>query len=119
MKAPFYKSVGYALCGIKDCIVKERNIKIHLAIMSLVIIFGFLLHISLQEWIICLLLFGMVIALELVNTAIEAIVDLCSPEYHRLAKYAKDVGAGAVLVMAFFAAIIGLIIFLPRILGIF
>ena len=114
MKAPFYKSVGYALSGIIDCMKKERNIKIHVVIMLIVIICGIEMGINKNEWIICLILFGNVIALELLNTAIEAIVDLASPQYHTLAKYAKDVSAGAVLIMAFFAAVIGMMIFLPK-----
>ena len=86
MKDPFYKSLGYAINGIKTCIQKERNIKIHLFVMGCVIVCGFLLKISIIQWMICLLLFALVIALELVNTAIEAVVDLCSPTYHPLAK---------------------------------
>ena len=114
MKDPFYKSLGYAINGIKTCIQKERNIKIHLFVMGCVIVCGFLLKISIIQWMICLLLFALVIGLELENTAIEAVVDLCSPTYHPLAKIAKDTAAGAVLVSAIFAAIIGLMIFVPR-----
>lgn len=115
MKSPFYKSVGFAWEGIFSCVKNERNIKIHIFMMFMVIIFGIGLKIEQWQWIICLILFGIVIALELVNTAIEAVVDLCSPDFHPLAKYAKDVAAGAVLVMSIFSALIGLIIFIPKI----
>lgn len=114
MKNPFYKSVQYALEGIFACIKKERNMKIHLSMMIIVIICGFVFSIEIFEWIICIILFGLVIALELINTAIEAVVDLCSPTFHPLSKLAKDMAAGAVLIAAISAAIIGLIIFIPK-----
>ena len=74
-----------------------------------------MLGITPTEWCICLTLFGLVIALELVNTAIESVVDLVTTERKPLAKTAKDTAAGAVLVAAIMAAIVGLIIFVPRI----
>lgn len=119
MKAPFYKSVKYAIEGIVVCIKKERNMKIHLIMMICVIIFGYLFHLNYTEWIICMILFALVISLEMINTSIEAIVDLCSPQFHPLAKIAKDVAAGAVLVVAFFSAVIGLMIFIPKLLLVF
>lgn len=84
--------------------------------MILVIIAGFIFKISTIEWIICIILFAFVISLELVNTAIEAVVDIVMPEINEKAKIAKDVSAASVLVSAICAAIIGLIIFLPKIL---
>ena len=116
-KDPFYKSLGYAISGIIQCIQKERNIKIHLVFMFLVIICGFLFQLSITEWLVCILLFGLVISLELVNTAIEAVVDLCTQEHHPLAKIAKDTAAGAVLISAIASVVIGLIIFVPKILS--
>lgn len=116
-KDPFYKSLGYAISGIIQCIQKERNIKIHLVFMFLVIICGFLFQLSITEWLVCILLFGLVISLELVNTAIEAVVDLCTQEYHPLAKIAKDTAAGAVFISAIASVVIGLIIFVPKILS--
>ena len=116
-KDPFYKSLGYAISGIIQCIQKERNIKIHLVFMFLVIICGFLFRLSITEWLVCILLFGLVISLELVNTAIEAVVDLCTQEYHPLAKIAKDTAAGAVLISAIASVVIGLIILVPKILS--
>ena len=98
--------------GIKE----ERNLKIHIVIMIFVIIFGIILKISKIEWIICIILFGLVISAELMNTAIENVVDLVTMEKNQKAKIAKDVAAGAVLVTAISSAIIGFIIFLPKIL---
>ena len=84
--------------------------------MIFVIIFGIVLKISKIEWIICIVLFGLVISSELMNTAIENTVDLITMEKNPKAKIAKDVAAGAVLVNAITSAIIGLLIFLPKIL---
>jgi diacylglycerol kinase (ATP) len=113
-KAPLYKSFGYAFAGIFACIKKERNIKIHLCFTAAVIFFGFFLRISPIEWCICLTLFGLILALEIVNTAIEAVVDLVTEEHRPLAGLAKDAAAGAVLIAAICAAAAGLIIFLPK-----
>ena len=88
--------------------------KIHVAVTLLVIIAGFILGLSITEWCICLGLFGLVMALELVNTAVEAVVDLVTAERHPLAKIAKDTAAGAVLIAAIMAAVIGLLIFVPK-----
>lgn len=107
-------SFGYAFQGIWTCIREERNIKIHLTVTGLVVFFGFFLGISKTEWCICLCLFGLVLALELVNTAVESAVDLVTEERKPLAKKAKDTAAGAVLIAAICAAIAGLIIFLPK-----
>lgn len=116
-KNPLYKSFGYAFQGIWAVIRKERNIKIHLTVMTLVIIAGCVLHISVTEWCICMILFAQVISLEIMNTAVEACVDLATEEWKPKAKLAKDAAAGAVLVSAIFAAIIGLVIFVPKALA--
>ena len=113
------KSFKYAFDGIYTGIKEEQNMKIHITIMILVIIFGIMLKISKEEWIICIILFGLVISMELINTAIENTVDLITKEKNEQAKIAKDVAAGAVLVSAIASAIIGLIIFVPKILLIF
>ena len=110
-----FNSFKYAFEGILEAFKTERNLKIHVIIMILVIIFGVILNISKTEWIICILLFGAVISSELFNTAIETTVDLITMEKNPKAKLAKDVSAGAVLVMAIVSAIIGLMIFLPKI----
>lgn len=113
-KNPLYKSFGYAFSGILETARRERNMKIHCAAGVLVIIFGVFLKISLMQWCVCLSLCALVMSLELVNTALEAVVDLACQEIHPLAKKAKDAAAGAVLVAAIFAAIVGCLIFLPK-----
>lgn len=112
------KSFKYAIEGIWTSFKTERNMKIHIFIMILVIIAGIILKINKSEWIICIILFAIVIGSELFNTSIETIVDMVMPEKNEKAKIAKDVSAGAVLVVAIGAAIIGLVIFVPRILNI-
>ena len=111
------KSFQHAFEGIIHTIKKERNIKIHLSFMCAVILCGFYFHITKIEWMICLILFALVLSLELVNTAIEAVVDLASPDIHPLAKLSKDAAAGAVLISAIISAIIGLMIFIPYIIS--
>ncbi len=113
-RTPLYKSFGFAIRGIWICLKTERNIRIHCLAAVLVVIFGAWLKISVTEWLACLGLFGMIMGLELMNTAVEAVVDLVTEEYRPLAEKAKDVAAGAVLIAAFFAAIMGCIIFLPK-----
>lgn len=115
-KPPLRKTFGYAFEGILTGIRKERNMRIHTVAMILVVFFGTVLGLSATEWCICLVLFGLVMALELVNTAVEAVVDLVTEERKSLAKIAKDTAAGAVLIAAIMAAVIGCIIFLPKIL---
>ena len=117
-KDPLYKSFGYAFQGIFNTIRTERNIKIYCAAAILVTIFGIWLQISKTEWMICFILFGLILALELVNTAVEATVDLFTEERKPLAKKAKDAAAGAVLIVAIFAAVIGILIFIPKLLDV-
>ena len=112
-------SFKYAFCGIITALKKEQNMKIHFTIAILVIIAGIILKISTIEWIICLILIGIVISLELVNTAIEQVVDIAMPEINEKAKIAKDVAAGAVLMVAIISLICGLIIFIPKIINLF
>lgn len=110
-------SFKYASEGFLISFKRERNMKIHIFIMILVIILGTLLKINKNEWIICIILFAIVIAGELFNTAIEANVDIAMPYKDKRAKLAKDVSASAVLVLAIASAIIGGIIFIPKILS--
>ena len=113
-KPPIYKSFGYAFEGIFAVIKKERNMQIHCCMMVLVILAGLFFQISAVEWCICLVLFGLIMSLELVNTAVESVVDLVTEERRPLAKLAKDAAAGAVLIASIMAAVAGLIIFLPK-----
>ena len=111
-------SFKYAFQGVFSAIKTERNLKIHISIMILVIIVGIFLKISKMEWIIRIILFGLVIGGEMLNSAIETVVDIAMPEINPKAKFAKDVAAGAVLIFAISSAIIGLIIFIPKIIAI-
>lgn len=113
------KSFGYAFQGLLYCLRHERNMKIHACMAILVTAAGTILRISLQEWIVCLVLFGLIFSLEMVNTAVESVVDLVTREYDPLAGIAKDVAAGAVLAASIFAAIIGCIIFVPKVFTFF
>lgn len=114
-KEKFSKSMGHALDGIEYAINHERNVKIEILAAISVSVLGFILKISIIEWLIIILVISMVLALELVNTAIERCVDLVTKDYHDLAKAAKDVAAGAVFLMSLFSVIIGIVIFLPKI----
>lgn len=111
-------SFKHAFEGIAVGVLNERNMKIHLCAMCLVILFGIGFKISIIEWCICVILCGMVIGAELVNCAVEAIVDMVMPDIHPKAKVAKDTAAGAVLVCAISALIVGGIIFVPKIFSI-
>lgn len=108
-------SFKYAFEGIISAFKTEQNLKIHFFIVILVIIAGIILKINLIEWLICIILFGFVITTELINTAIETTVDIAMPQKNEKAKLAKDVAAGAVVISAITAIIIGMIIFIPRI----
>jgi len=101
--------------GIRTAFISERNLKIQTCFVVLVILSGWVLHISIIEWLICFLCFGLVIGAELINTSVEKLVDLVSPQFHPLAEKVKDIAAGAVLFNSVIAAIIGLIIFVPKI----
>ena len=108
-------SFRLAILGILTAIKQERNVKIHLVITILVIVLGLLNDLSKQEWMLIAFCIGLVISLELINTAIERVVDLVTSEYHPLAKEAKDIAAGAVFVAAILSIVIGGIIFIPKI----
>lgn len=119
MKYDFRKQVrsfGYAWKGISRCVGKEQNLGTHLLVTTGVIVAGICFGITRMEWMVIVLCIGVVIAAELFNTAIEKLVDLVSPQWHPLAGQVKDIAAGAVLVCAVAAAIIGGIIFIPYLL---
>lgn len=109
-------SLEFALTGILTAVQEERNLKSHLVSAFLTSLAGIIFKISAVEWLFLLLAIFLVICLEIVNSAIENVVDLAS-SYHfsMLAKKAKDMAAGAVLVMSLYAVLTGLIIFLPKI----
>ena len=109
------KSFGYAFKGIDDVIKHEPNMKIHVVVAILVVIMAFIFKVSIIEWIILVLLIGSVLAAETINTTIENLVDMYTKEYDEKAKVVKDTAAGTVLILAITSAIIGLIIFVPKI----
>ena len=109
-------SFKYAFTGMCSAYKSERNMKIHIAVAILVILFGVFLQISTYEWLACTVCFAMVIGSEMFNTAIETVVDIAKPKKDERAKKAKDVAAGGVLVFAIGSAIIGSIIFIPKII---
>lgn len=111
------KSFGYAFKGIASLIGKEHNAWIHCTAIVLVTIAGFHFGITPTEWCIVVLCFGLVLAAEGFNTAIERLVDLVSPDFHPIAGDVKDVAAGAVLICAIAAAIVGMIVFIPYLFG--
>ncbi|HIW33842.1 MAG TPA: diacylglycerol kinase family protein [Candidatus Paenibacillus intestinavium] len=110
----FVRSVGYALEGIWYGVSTQRNMKIHLTVAPIVLILGAIVSLTRVEWGIIILVIAAVISLELVNTTIEALVDLVSPQHQQLAKVAKDVAAGAVLIMAIASVCIGCIVIVPK-----
>jgi diacylglycerol kinase (ATP) len=112
--ATLVSSFRYAFAGLRYLLWTQRNAKIHTAIGLAVVGLGFALGIDRYEWLVLILTIAMVLAAEGVNTALEAAVDLASPGYHPLAKIAKDVGAGTVLLTAIAAVIVGIVLFLPR-----
>lgn len=112
----YYKSFFHAIDGIVYAIVCEHNMIIILIAAFLAVLMGMWLSISLMEWLFVILIIGMIAATELINTAIEAVVDLSSPKFHKLAKIAKDTASSATLILSFTALLGGIIIFLPKIL---
>ena len=110
------KSFGYAFKGIDDVIKHEPNMKIHVVVAILVVIMAFILKVSIIEWIVLVLLIGAVLAAETINTTIENLVDMYTKEYDEKAKIVKDTAAGTVLILAITSTIIGLIIFIPKII---
>lgn len=102
----FFKSFKYAFKGVTSSILYERNMRIHMCAAFYVLIFMQFYDLSASEKAIIFLTIGSVISLEIINTAIEAVVDLCSPDYHPLAKKAKDLSAGAVLTSAVISVLV-------------
>jgi len=117
-KRSFIRSMKHALDGIAYVSAKERNFKFEIILGIIAIILGFVLKISNIEWLILIITISLVLCFEIINTAIERCVDLITKDYKELAKVTKDASAGAVLVMSMFAIVIGIIIFLPKIVNI-
>lgn len=115
----FLKSFKFAYQGLKYAFTYEQNMVVHILVTIVVIILGILLKISVIEWLFCFIVIGLVIATELINTAIEAVVDLVTEEKKVLAKIAKDTASAAVFVFALVAVFSGLVIFVPKLIGLF
>ncbi len=109
----FLKSFGYSVDGLKYAYKYEQSMLIHVIATIGVLIANIVLHINAFEWLITFIAIGMVLSAELINTAIEAVVDLVTLEIHPLAKIAKDCGSAATFVLAMMAAVIGAVIYIP------
>ena len=108
----FFHSFTYPIKGLKYAYRNEQNIVVDVGIALIVILAGFIFNVSVSEWALLALTIGLVISCELINTAI----DLITEEYHPLAKVAKDTSAAAVFVFSIAAALVGFIIFVPKII---
>lgn len=113
------KSFSHAINGLKILLVEEHNARIHCFTAICAIVFGIIFNISIVEWIAILLCIGFVIAMEIINASIENMANFISLEKHNAIKKIKDLAAAAVLVGAVFSFIIGLLIFLPKIIALF
>ncbi len=113
------RSFMYAFRGWHFMLHKQYNFYIHLSLAVLAILMGFLLDLSRAEWLWIVLAIGLVLAAEIFNTAIEKLTDLIHADKHPKAGQVKDLAAGAVLVLAITALLIGLIIFVPRLIDLF
>ena len=113
----FLNSFTYPIKGLKYAYRNEQNLAFDVGMALVVTILGFILKINKYEWLVLVITIGLMLSFELINTAIEATVDLVTQEYHPLAKVAKDTSAAAVFVFAIVSIIVGLIIFLPKIVN--
>ncbi len=109
------QSFGYALSGLAFVVRTQRNARIHLAAALAAVSLGVWVRLSALQWALLVVVIAAVVAAEVVNTAIELLVDLVSPEYHETARAAKDAAAGAVLCVALASAVVGLIFFGPAV----
>lgn len=110
-------SLKYAFDGLKYAYKNEQSMTVHIVVTILVIMFAFIFEISSYEWIIVVLCIGIMMCVELVNTSIEAVVDLVTKKYDEKAKVAKDVAAAVSVMFSITSIIVGLIIFVPKIIN--
>ncbi|MFT4968551.1 MAG: undecaprenol kinase [Chitinophagales bacterium] len=113
----FFKGFYHAFDGIKYAFQTQINMRFHLVVGAIVIVAGIILHLTRIEWAFIALSITLVLSAELFNTAIESLTNLATKEIHPLAKVAKDCAAGAVLITAIFAIIIGCLVFIPHLIG--
>ena len=114
----FFKSFKYSIEGLKYAYKYEQSMLIHVIATICVLLANIFFQVSGIEWLITLLAIGMVLSAELINSAIEAVVDLVTLEEHPLAKIAKDCSSAATFVLACMAALIGIVVYVPYILGV-
>ena len=112
-------STKYSIQGLVYAFSNEKSLILYTVLSLLAVLVGFLLDISVNQWICLLLSLGVVLTIELINTAIEATVDMVTIEYNELAKVAKDCGSAATGLMSILATIVNLIIFIPYIIKFF
>jgi diacylglycerol kinase len=110
-------SFKHAYDGVVYVVGRERNAQIHFVVSLAVIALSIWLQLSLFQWVLVLLAIGLVFTSEMLNTVVELLVDLSTQEFHPLAKHAKDVAAGSVLLMAVVSAIIGFLVLGPQLLS--
>lgn len=103
--------------GLRYAVASQRNFKVHGALALIAIVAGFIFQISTPEWLAIVLCMVAVLSFELINTAVESAIDLVSPEWHELAKRAKDCAAASVYVAAIGSVAVAAIIFIPRIMS--
>jgi diacylglycerol kinase len=113
------RSFTFAISGVKEAFGREPNLKIHLAIATAILILAAILSFSVYEWALLAFTIFFVFILEFVNSALEAVVDLVSPELREEARVAKDISAACVLLSAVMSVAVGVILFLPKILALF
>ncbi len=111
----FRRSFLFAIQGCRTAVRSERNIKVMLAVGACAVIAGIIVGLDALSWAIVLLCCGVIISVELVNTAIETTIDLVSPEFHPLAGRAKDIAAAGVWVLSTIVAIVGIVVFVRAI----
>ena len=109
------KSIGFAVKGAYKLVSTEHSVMVQFSIMILMIFAGFYFKISREEWMLQILAFGLVLAIEGLNTAVEKIADFIHPEFHNRIGFIKDIAAGAVLFAAFSAIAVGALIYVPKI----
>ena len=109
------KSIGFAVKGAYKLVSTEHSVMVQFSIMILMVFAGFYFNISREEWMLQILAFGLVLAIEGLNTAVEKVADFIHPEFHERIGFIKDIAAGAVLFAAFSALTVGALIYVPKI----
>ena len=117
MRQPFFSSFKCAAQGIAHAFVEGRNFKVQLCFGIAAVVLGIAFSIDATQWAVIAVCIGVVLGGECFNTAMEAVVDLASPDYHELAKHAKDCAAGGVLVCSIASLFVAAFVFLPKIVA--